>query len=123
MKEHKHKREMRFPTWALCAAISLLLGVISPAAWGQDDECHPEEIPNLDQWLLSGHADGEAEAFTHWDEDDPPEVSSRCAKCPSAASLRSAATKNSVPKSRRNHCEDSRLRRRTWNLCQKLNDV
>ena len=42
---------------------------------------------------------------------------------PSAASLRSAATKNSVPKSRRNHCEDSRLRRRTWNLCQKLNDV
>ena len=81
MKEHEHKREMRFPTWALCAAISLLLGVISPAAWGQDDECHPEEIPNLDQWLLSGHADGEAEAFTHWDEDDPPEVSSRCAKC------------------------------------------
>jgi len=37
---------------------------------------------------------------------------------PSAASLRSAATKNSVPKSRRNHCEDSRLQRRTWDLCQ-----
>lgn len=29
----------------------------------------------------SGHADGTAEAFIHWDEDDPPLVPTACAKC------------------------------------------
>lgn len=29
----------------------------------------------------SGHADETAEAFRHWDEDDPPLVSASCAKC------------------------------------------
>lgn len=29
----------------------------------------------------SGHADETAEAFRHWDEDDPPLVPTRCAKC------------------------------------------
>jgi hypothetical protein len=29
----------------------------------------------------SGHADATAEAFIHWDEDDPPLVSASCAKC------------------------------------------
>ncbi len=37
---------------------------------------HAEEL-----WRSSGHADATAEAFIHWDEDDPPEVPSRCAKC------------------------------------------
>jgi hypothetical protein len=32
-------------------------------------------------WEDSGHADATAEAFTHWDEDVPPEVSTSCAKC------------------------------------------
>jgi hypothetical protein len=32
------------------------------------------EIPFLDMWAGSGHADSEAEAFRHWDEDDPPEI-------------------------------------------------
>ncbi len=39
------------------------------------------EIPNFDDWLGSGHADHEAEAFRHWDEDDPAEISTSCAKC------------------------------------------
>ena len=39
------------------------------------------EIPFEDEWASSGHADAEAEAFRHWDEDDPPEVSTSCAKC------------------------------------------
>ena len=42
---------------------------------------------------------------------------------PSAASLRSAATKNSVTNLRRNHCDDGRLRRRAGDLCQVFNDV
>ncbi|MBC8264563.1 MAG: hypothetical protein H8E47_10625, partial [Anaerolineales bacterium] len=35
-------------------------------------------------WASSGHADAEAEAFRHWDEDDPKEVSTSCAKCHSS---------------------------------------
>lgn len=38
-------------------------------------------IPFLDAWSGSGHADAEAEAFVHWDEDDPPVVPTGCAKC------------------------------------------
>jgi hypothetical protein len=39
------------------------------------------EIPFAEQWVSSGHADTEAEAFRHWDEDDPPVVPASCAKC------------------------------------------
>jgi hypothetical protein len=39
------------------------------------------EVPFLEEWLGSGHADAEAEAFTHWDEDDPAVVEVACAKC------------------------------------------
>jgi hypothetical protein len=55
-----------------------------PEACPECPEC-PEgaavTVPFLDQWAESGHADAEAEAFVHWDEDDPAEVPSRCAKC------------------------------------------
>jgi hypothetical protein len=36
----------------------------------------PESLFNT-----SGHADASAEAFIHWDEDDPPVVPTGCAKC------------------------------------------
>ena len=39
------------------------------------------EIPFEVEWASSGHADATAEAFIHWDEDDPAEVSSSCAQC------------------------------------------
>lgn len=38
-------------------------------------------VPFLDKWVGSVHADKEAEAFRHWDEDDPPVVPAACAKC------------------------------------------
>ncbi|MBK7893748.1 MAG: hypothetical protein IPJ90_02385 [Anaerolineaceae bacterium] len=38
-------------------------------------------IPFADQWAASGHADASAEAFIHWNEDDPAEVPASCAKC------------------------------------------
>ncbi len=41
----------------------------------------PEPIAYEDLWASSGHADSRAEAFTHWDEDDPPEIPTDCAKC------------------------------------------
>jgi hypothetical protein len=39
------------------------------------------EIPFLEEWLSSGHADASAEAFVHWDEESPAEVPQNCAKC------------------------------------------
>lgn len=44
----------------------------------------PEQVADLaiiDRWQSSPHADAEAEAFVHWDEDDPAEVPTSCAKC------------------------------------------
>ena len=38
-------------------------------------------VPFLELWQGSGHADETAEAFRHWDEDDPAEVPTSCAKC------------------------------------------
>jgi hypothetical protein len=38
-------------------------------------------VPFEEQWASSGHADAEAEAFVHWNEDDPQEVPVNCAKC------------------------------------------
>jgi hypothetical protein len=43
------------------------------------------EVPFEEQWTSSGHADAEAEAFRHWDEDDPQEVPVACAKCHSTS--------------------------------------
>jgi hypothetical protein len=37
-----------------------------------------------EKWSNSGHGNTKAEAFIHWDEDDPPEVPKNCAKCHSA---------------------------------------
>jgi hypothetical protein len=39
------------------------------------------EAPFADLWAGSAHADAEAEAFVHWDGDDPAVVPARCAKC------------------------------------------
>jgi hypothetical protein len=43
------------------------------------------EVPLLDEWAASGHADAASESFTHWDEDDPAEIPTACAKCHSAS--------------------------------------
>jgi hypothetical protein len=39
------------------------------------------DIPFEAAWAGSGHADATAEAFRHWDEDDPKEVPTSCARC------------------------------------------
>jgi hypothetical protein len=43
--------------------------------------------PFEEQWAGSPHADAEAEAFVHWDEDDPAEVPTSCAKCHSEGGM------------------------------------
>jgi len=59
--------------------------VPTPPAIAECPECPepdcPEPVLHEDLWALSGHADSGAEAFVHWDEDDPPEVPVACAKC------------------------------------------
>jgi hypothetical protein len=40
-----------------------------------------QEVPFEEQWAASPHADAEAEAFVHWNEEDPAEVPASCAKC------------------------------------------
>ena len=39
------------------------------------------DVPFEQAWVGSGHADATAEAFRHWDEDDPKEVPTSCARC------------------------------------------
>jgi hypothetical protein len=38
-------------------------------------------VPFEQEWANSPHNDAEAEAFRHWDEDDPAEIPESCAKC------------------------------------------
>jgi hypothetical protein len=38
-------------------------------------------IPFQEQWAASPHNDADAEAFAHWNEDDPAQVPESCAKC------------------------------------------
>ncbi len=39
------------------------------------------EVPHYDAWLASAHADTTAEAFVHWNEEDPEEIPQSCARC------------------------------------------
>lgn len=43
------------------------------------------ETPYLAEWQGSGHADVASEPFRHWDEEDPAEVPTACAKCHTSA--------------------------------------
>lgn len=40
-----------------------------------------KDVPFEQAWVNSGHADATAEAFRHWDDSDPKEVPTTCAKC------------------------------------------
>lgn len=49
----------------------------------------PESIESVSRkWAESTHSDAASEAFTHWDEDDPPLIPSGCAKCHSTYGYR-----------------------------------
>ncbi len=40
-----------------------------------------DPVPYEEEWVASPHNDAAAEAFIHWNEDDPAEVPTSCAKC------------------------------------------
>jgi hypothetical protein len=41
----------------------------------------PEPIRYEDVWATSAHADAGSEAFTHWNDEDPQEIPTECARC------------------------------------------
>jgi hypothetical protein len=59
----------------------------APAAAPEVNTDEPT-IPALEEWKASPHADAESESFRHWDEEDPQEVPTSCAKCHSSAGYR-----------------------------------
>jgi hypothetical protein len=69
----------------LIAAVVLATGLIIGLGVSPLTAQENVEIPYLDEWAGSGHADASAEAFVHWDEDDPPGVPARCANCHTTA--------------------------------------
>jgi len=50
--------------------------------------CASEEPPPEQLWETSAHADTESAAFTNWDNRDPAEISTSCAKCHSTPGYR-----------------------------------
>ncbi len=71
----------------LLLSAAALMWIQSPSApvLAQDGEgeCVDGLCPDwiVEAWAGSAHADAEAEAFVHWDEEDPAEVPVACAKC------------------------------------------
>jgi uncharacterized protein (DUF2147 family) len=56
----------------------------------------PLVIPNLDTFESCGHADSTAAAFHHWDQENPAEIPTDCAKCHSSAGFQDFATDGKV---------------------------
>ncbi|MBU4330088.1 MAG: hypothetical protein KKB53_06250 [Acidobacteria bacterium] len=63
----------------ILAMAALVMAFTSQQTVIQSKASHAEDL-----WETSGHADSTAEAFRHWDEDDPAVVPTGCAKCHSA---------------------------------------
>jgi hypothetical protein len=79
--------------------LSAVVTVGQPTTWAQSATPTPVEaaaeadetvvttgqptytVPFLAEWLASPHADLTAEAFLHWNEEEPPEVPANCARC------------------------------------------
>lgn len=84
---------MKKSLYLICAVMTALLVLVmafgtasaAPAAQeGGDTEPPPVQIPFLEEWMSSGHADAASEAFVHWNEESPAEVPENCAKCHSS---------------------------------------
>jgi hypothetical protein len=69
---------------ALILGVAVVVSLTGVADFASAQEM-VDEIPFAEEWAGSGHNDAEAEAFVHWDEDDPAEVPENCAKCHSTS--------------------------------------
>ncbi len=59
------------PEAAEAAVQAVATQVCPPAEPCPAPEAPPVEVPFLEKWEGSGHSDETAEAFNHWNEDDP----------------------------------------------------
>ncbi|MCA9914356.1 MAG: hypothetical protein KC496_13465, partial [Anaerolineae bacterium] len=81
------KKHHFFATLGMLFIIVGLVVLMSPVDTAQDDVGatvpEPPEVLTgfYDMWVASPHADVTAEAFNHWNEDDPQEVPASCAQC------------------------------------------
>ena len=81
--------EVECPAAPECAACPEPEACPAPEACPEPEEClSAVEAPYEAMWAGSAHADVEAEAFVHWDEDDPAKVPESCAKCHSEGGYR-----------------------------------
>src|SRR5512137_1039356 len=58
----------------------------------------PMVVPNMDAFLASGHADAKAMAFNDWNEANPPEVPTACARCHTSAGFQEFVSTGKVAK-------------------------
>jgi hypothetical protein len=63
----------------LLFTVIFVVGLIVAALRQQAPEVTVWDVSG--EWASSAHADRTAEAFVHWDEDDPPVVPAACARC------------------------------------------
>jgi hypothetical protein len=68
------------PTKGESVRASSIVPVAAPCPECEEFIC-PEPVRYEDVWAESPHADSEAEAFTHWNDTEPQEIPSECAKC------------------------------------------
>ena len=81
MVKIRRTTERSFGRWMNWFAASVLL-TGATALMADDLQIHLVDIPYVEAlWSMSAHADTTAEAFMHWDEDNPPAVPVGCAKC------------------------------------------
>lgn len=81
MKRH-HLIAMLGMMFMLIGLVALIVPAMAQEEEGATVPPRPEVLGEFyDLWVVSPHADVTAEAFNHWNEDDPQEVSTRCATC------------------------------------------
>ena len=78
-------------------------GETQAPAGGSEQPAAPStdlKVPFTESFVASGHADAKAEAFNHWNEEDPKEVPTGCAKCHTSAGFKEFAEKGKNETSR-----------------------
>ena len=81
-------RVLRAGLYVVLALILIYVLSLLPQFMKPADVQTAVEVPFLKEWEASAHADEEAEAFSHWNEDEPKEIPVECAKCHSTFGYR-----------------------------------
>jgi len=70
--------------------VKITLTAPRPETWnfGHIEDTEGLATQNRNKWLTSAHSDRTAEPFNHWNEDNPPEIPTSCARCHSTPGYR-----------------------------------